>query len=376
MIKADDPTGARLLKAWLEGLRTQSRKKKPRFEAQRLIHPGLTPADGSGFLAAEAQSRHDHPGSPSPLGVTLVRAIRPSTKVDNFDQPEFDALLGALLTFATDRRCQVVPEVFLEVESGIMAVPVGGRIDPILDAPLPPWRQVNRKFLDAAARITSLGQKDMETVCAAIHMHYCATLLLPSDVSGAFSLLVGGIEALAQRFGEKLKAWSDWSGASDWDEFMAQLNLDHGQAAAIRERLLGDRHLRHLKLAESFANYAATNIPLDFWQEPVRTYEWQYDSRSRSAVGGTWSEETPKHFFKNSKDVWLAFKNAYVVRSSFIHAGERRVSYLSDAFLPAAPSRRPTLTIAQLRRSLCYLIHTELSRGSPSLSGLEETGFV
>ncbi len=376
MIKADDPTGARLLKAWIEGLRTQSRKKKPRFEAQRLIHPGLTPAEGKGFLAAEAQSRHDHPGSPSPLGVTLVRAIRPTAKVADFDQPEFNALLGALLTFATDRRCQVVPEVFLGVESGIMAVPLAGRIDPILDAPLPPWRQVNRRFLEAAARITSLGQKDMEAICSAIHMHYCAVLLLPSDVSGAFSLLVGGIEALAQRFGEKLSSWPDWSGAESWDEFMAQLNLDHFQAAAIRERLLDDRHLKHLKLAESFANYAAANIPLDFWREPVRTYEWQYDSVSRSAVSGVWSEEVPQHFFGSAAAVRLAFKNAYNVRSSFIHAGERRVSYLSDAFLPSVSPSKPTLTIAQLRRSLCHLIHTELSRGNPSLNGLEETGFV
>ncbi|WP_229070917.1 hypothetical protein [Actinoplanes sp. DH11] len=257
-----------------------------------------------------------------------------------------------------------------------MAVPLGGRIDPILDAPLPPWKQVNRRFLDVATRVTSLGQKDMQTICSAIHMHYCATLLLPSDVSGAFSLLVGGIEALAQRFGEKFSSWSDWSGAEEWDAFMAQINLDQDHAAAIRERLLDDRHLKHLKLAESFANYAAANIPLGFWREPVRTYEWQYDSLSRAAVGGMWSEESPTHFFTTSDEVRVAFKNAYGVRSSFIHAGERRVSYMSDSFLPAAPPDKPTLTIAQLRRSLCHLIHIELSKGSPSLNGLEETGFV
>ncbi|MGC4865241.1 alpha-galactosidase [Micromonospora sp. DT53] len=55
MLDDEDPTGAARLKDWVDGLRELPPGTPPAFEYQRMIHPGMTPADGHGLLAAEGQ---------------------------------------------------------------------------------------------------------------------------------------------------------------------------------------------------------------------------------------------------------------------------------------------------------------------------------
>jgi hypothetical protein len=61
----------------------------------------------------------------------------------------------------------------------------------------------------------------MHALIAAIHMHYCAALLVTRDPAGAYALLVGGIECLAQHFGSAPTALTDWDESVSWDRFMA-----------------------------------------------------------------------------------------------------------------------------------------------------------
>lgn len=57
-----DPTGAARLKEWADGLRELPPGTPPTFEFQRMIHPGMVPADGNGLLAAEGQGLLQVPG--------------------------------------------------------------------------------------------------------------------------------------------------------------------------------------------------------------------------------------------------------------------------------------------------------------------------
>lgn len=367
-----DGTGAGLLKEWIQGLRTATNEKAPKFVAQRLLHPGINPVDGPGFLGAERQFASLVPGSAGPIGVSVLHAIRPPESSEA-DQVEFDALLGALLTFATNRRCQVLPEILVPIEGSDsrIIVPLTGVSDPTLNAPLPSWDNVNRDVLDVIARITSLDDGSAGAICAALHLHYCASILVLSDLVGAYSLLVAGIEVLAKKFGPSFTAWEDWDHATSWDRFFSRIQLDDEQAAALRERLLEDKPI---KLAESFSRYVAENIPMEFWEEPTKLYTWKYDAETNAPMEGSWTDLSPPHSYSDRDEVKQAFKRAYGIRSSYMHAGERNASFASNAFRAAMKDPRPTPTLGQLRASLRFLIQKEVQRGDPSLAGLEDTG--
>ncbi len=223
----------------------------------------------------------------------------------------------------------------------------------------------------------------MAAVSAAIHMHYCACLLLTRDLAGAYALTVGGIECLAQRFGSPPTSWQDWDEAASWEKFIAKQQFSDQQAQALRSRLMKDRHI---KLAETFATYATTRLPDGFWTQPVRSYEWGVlaDPAGAHPIEGSWSEPEPRgpEFAEDPSKVKAAFKMAYQLRSGFLHAGRRDVSFVRDAFSRAlvadgqdgASRDKPRLTMAQLRAALRSLILLELiKRGDPDSKGLDET---
>ncbi|MGY4898660.1 hypothetical protein ACWEEK_24135 [Micromonospora aurantiaca (nom. illeg.)] len=56
MLDDKDPTGAARLKEWADGLRELAPGTPPTFEFQRMIHPGMVPADGDGLLAATVRA--------------------------------------------------------------------------------------------------------------------------------------------------------------------------------------------------------------------------------------------------------------------------------------------------------------------------------
>lgn len=373
---SSDPSGAARFSRWIDGLRQHDPAERPGFGAQRLIHPGLTPAEGNGLLATEPQGTLVMPGS-GPQAITLLRFICAAPSfLDDGELYERDAMFGSILTLATDRLCQVVPEIFAQTGDGqVLAIPSASQVDSVLSAPLPDWDSIDADVRELAARMTSLSSDDAAAISAAMHMHYSASLLLARDLSGAFALLVGGIECLAQRFGQPPTEWSDWDQANSWDRFISENGLTLAQGEALRERL---KSQTHMKLAETFSAYATSRLPDDFWEQPVRRYIWTIDSETKRVTGGSWSQPEPRNsgFGGDKRTVKKSFKMAYARRSQFLHAGMRNVTFVEDLFGDDPGATRISLSTAQLRASLRELILLELrERGDADPKGLDQIGF-
>jgi hypothetical protein len=387
MLDEEDPTGAERLRAWIDGLRNHPPDVEGFTGFIRMVHPGLWPLSGSGLIAADPQGRLEVPGEDiSSVTVLRYAAAAPDT---SFDLHGRAAMFGALLTLVTDRRCQVAPEVFLEPEGHehLYAVPVTGQVDSTLGGPMPGWGVIDHRFRTVVALMTSLPEDEMAALSAAMHMHYCAALLVSRDLAGAYALTVGGIECLAQKFGKPPTDWQEWDKAAGWEKFIRQQQFTEQQAAALRSRLMKDQHI---KLAETFATYATTRLPQDFWTEPVRSYIWgvEVDARDARPAEGSWSEPQPRgpEFADDPTKVKAAFKTAYQLRSGYLHAGKRDVTFVRDAFNAALVADdqkggtgidKPRLNMAQLRAVLRSLILRELAeRGDPDPKGLDEIGFM
>jgi hypothetical protein len=121
------------LKAWVEDLTLPGKGIPIHPVFQRLVHPGLVPLAGDGFLAALPGRQLDLPGSWAHC-VVLLHWFERGEQGNPLAVEEQDSALGALLTLVTDRRCQVVPEVFAKVEGAMLhiAIPTYGQIDPTL----------------------------------------------------------------------------------------------------------------------------------------------------------------------------------------------------------------------------------------------------
>ncbi len=382
-----DPTGADRLRTWIEGLRNAEPGVAPTSHILRMIHPGIQPLSGDGLVGVDPLSTLHVPGEDA-SAVSLLHYMTVDAESPKFDLHGQAAMLGALITLVTDRRCQVAPEIFAKVEGQDhpFAIPVTGQVDSTLGAPMPAWEQVDSRFREVVARLTSLPEDDMAAVSAAIHLHYCAALLLTRDLAGAYALTVGGIECLAQKFGHPPTNWQEWDKAAGWEKFITKQQLNPQQAQALRGQLMKDQHI---KLAETFATYATTRLPDGFWTQPIRSYVWGVNADPSGAhpIEGSWSEAQPlgPEFDDDPGKAKAAFKTAYQLRSGFLHAGKRDVSFVRDVFdgaLPrnetsGSPADKPRLSMAQLRAVLRSLIIRELvDRGDPDPKGLEETGVV
>ena len=285
--------------------------------------------------------------------------------------------LGGLLTLVSNRLCQVMPEIPPGGATGAMTpLPIAGTIDSQLGAPMPEWDEVDSDFRDLLARLTSLPKKASTAVSAAIHLHYCASLLLTRDRTGAYALVVAGIETLAMCFGEPPRSWDDWDQSEKWDALFTAQQLSEEQTAAIRDRLIRDKHMR---LADTFASYAVETLPEGFWDEEISDYVWGIVAESGELIEGAWmsGQSRDPRFGADPDLTRKAFKKAYQVRSKFIHAGQRTVTLADETFGEAPGRERTVLSFAQARAALRRLILVELEkRGSPEPAGLEELGFV
>ena len=350
------------LKAWVDDLRLQGEDIPIHRVAQRVIHPGLEPLQGDGFVAAQPIRQIDLPGS-WPYSVALLHWLERDEQGerDALAVDERDSAIGALLTLVTDRRCQVIPELFAQVEGAPqgIAIPIYGQIDPALGSPMPGWEALDQELRTTLARIASLNEDDAWTISAAMHMHYCAALLAAGDLTGAYALVVGGLETLAQRYGSPPNDWAEWDQAAGWDSFMAEQQLTGEQSAALRERLMGDLHMR---LAETFATYVSERLPATFWEEPVTVYTWRVNGVTGQPLEGTW-EAGPQRasaFAANRRELKKTLKRSYQARSRFIHAGERGVTFPSELVSRIPGRGDDQLSFAVLRGALRRLILIEL----------------
>lgn len=350
------------LKAWVDDLRLRGENIPIRRVAQRVIHPGLEPLGGNGFVAAQPVRQIDLPGS-WPHSIALLHWLERDVEGerDTLGVEERDSAIGALLTLVSDRRCQVVPEVLAQVEGSSqgIAIPIYGQIDPALSSPMPSWETLDQELRATLARIASLDNDDAWTISAAMHMHYCAALLAAGDLTGAYALVVGGLEVLAQQYGSPPDDWADWDRAASWDTFMAEQQLTGEQSAALRARLMGDLRMR---LAETFAMYVSDRLPATFWEESASVYTWGVNGLTGEPLEGTWQAGPPRAsaLARDRRELKRALKRSYQARSRFIHAGERGVAFAAE-LVSRIPGRGDSrLSFAVLRSALRRLILIEL----------------
>lgn len=356
----EDPSGAMRIKAWIAELRRLGRESPVNRSVQRLVHPGHQPTRGNGLLAAQPLRSYQPPGE-EPKGVVLLHYLHGDRDQRSVDPHAEDAMLGALLTLVADRRCEVVPELVAKVEGNdrSLLIPLTSQADSKLAAPLPPWEEINDGLKEFLSRFAVLNNGDAETLSAAMPMHYCAVLLLPRDVTGAYAIAVSGLETLAHRFGTPPTDWNSWDQSQRWERFIDEHGLTQDQAIALRGRLMEDRSIR---LAETFRSYVGDRLPSTFWTEPVAGYTWGVNASSGQAIEGSWSEPRPRapRFAEDPDALRNALKRAYSARSSYLHAGERPVPFASHLFAGQADELSATLSVGHLRAALQTLILLEM----------------
>jgi hypothetical protein len=139
--------------------------------------------------------------------------------------------------------------------------------------------------------------------------------------------VVGGLEALAQRYGSPPSDWAEWDLAVSWDGFMAEQQLTEGQSAALRDRLMLDKQIR---LAETFATYVSDRLPTAFWGEPVREYRWNVNGLTGEPLKGVWEVARP------------ALAHSQVTVASSRKRSSAATTQDPDSFMPAsAPCPSP-----------------------------------
>lgn len=368
-----DPSGAAHIAHWVKSLRSLDPSKPPRVVLQRMRHPGVRPASGSGLVSPIPIGRVTAAGHMA-LSLSLLQFLDedPAHEDQVEDLVVSGSVLGGLLTLVSNRMCEVVPELPPGGVTGVMTpLAITGTIDSQLGAPMPEWDEVDSDLRDLLARLTSLPTKASTTISAAIHLHYCASLLLTSDMTGAYALVIAGLETLAMSFGEPPTSWDDWDQAEEWDALFTAQQLSGEQAAALRGRLIRDKHLR---LADTFATYAVETLPEGFWDEEVSDYVWGVAAESGEIIEGAWmnARRRDPRFGADPDLAKSSFKKAYQVRSKFMHAGQRTVTLADDMFGQAPGRERTVLSFAQARAALRRLILLELERrGSSASAGLE-----
>jgi hypothetical protein len=319
-------------------------------------------------VAAQPIGQFDLPGS-WPYSVALLHWLERDEEGERNELAvdERDSAIGALLTLVTDRRCQVVPELLAQVEGSPqrIAIPIYGQIDPALGSPMPRWEALDQELRTTLAKIASLNEEDAWTISAAMHMHYCAALLAAGDLTGAYALVVGGLETLAQQYGSPPSDWAEWDQAAGWDSFIAEQQLTDKQSVALRNQVMRDLRMR---LAETFATYISEQLPATFWEEPVSVYTWGVNGVTGQPLEGTW-QAGPRRapaFAGDRGKLKKALKRSYQARSRFIHAGERGVTFPSELMSRIPGRSGDQLSFASLRGALRRLILIELEARATS----------
>ncbi|WP_409495700.1 hypothetical protein [Amycolatopsis sp. cmx-11-12] len=270
---------------------------------------------------------------------------------------------AGLLTFAFNRRIEALEEMALGVEGSMygLLLPLSDRIDSNLMAPIENGQDSTRRFSGALEKLLSLPDSDYDIISAAIQMHYSAALLSVRETNAAYSLLVGAIELLAQRYGEMDNSWEAWSEAAKWDARFRKLKLNEDQRKGMRKELLSENKHRNLK--RSFVAYVQERIPLDFWSSPVRDWFHQFDTASGECSGGDWAGPRPRLIESPSVSfVDKVLSGAYLTRSEYVHAGKRHINLADEMTIIARPEKAKRLPIAALRDALRVLIEQELEK--------------
>ncbi|HEV2345131.1 MAG TPA: hypothetical protein VGS97_13625 [Actinocrinis sp.] len=285
---------------------------------------------------------------------------------------ELTAAFGSLLTFAAGHRIEAFEEWPVTDQGGeTIFMSLGHMSDKRLEAPS--GGDLIEKLNELVDRITHLDEDSARVVLAALQLHYGACVLAPVSPTSAYMSIVAGIEALSREFGNPPHEWSAWDMAGRWDRFMAEADLSADQAEMLRARLMKDQHMR---LAETFGEYASTRLPESFWTD--EHFDWIYvgDGRGGHLPG---YEQSRYHFSESvptdRRTLKACLKESYRLRSQFVHTGESEVTYLTpmstrkhetdpSVHADGAPKKSAPLPFAALRSILTSLISAELDAGT------------
>ena len=283
---------------------------------------------------------------------------------DDLKDAELGASIGAVLALLTDRRIEILEELPASMEGQpdrLTFISYTSVFDRRLVTPVDvvDFDATLREFL---GKFISIPEGQRTAVAAALDLHYGSALLFEKDLSAAYTLAVAGIEALSRGFGAPPSNWSDWDQSATWDKFARHHKLPSELYDALKAKLMKNQHLR---LKETFANYAAYRLPDDFWDDEWN--EWIYNVRMPDGVydGGDWSSR--KHvrdYLTVDRDVLrAALRRSYDARSGFVHTGNRSVNTSSELYsqIHASGEDRP-LSYACIRSILSRLLREEIDK--------------
>jgi hypothetical protein len=277
--------------------------------------------------------------------------------------------LGALITFALDRRVQVASteQPLSMTGSSVTNFIPGQANDRELMGPLP--AEPKSAFEDTARAVLGLRERDRGPIGAAIDLHYASTLLLDTDLNAAYALAVAGIETLSRHYNDLEFSWNDWDEAPHLDSVFAELELSVDQADRLRSELIEGRHL---KLRQTFATYVADSLPDRFWELEMQDYLPTYSFAPDESTVFTGLDAAEQlrldRFVPRDRSAFRRRLLAtYDARSSYVHTGRRGVSESQTmatlAGSPGDETRRP-LEYLVVRRILRTLAQHELARRS------------
>lgn len=196
--------------------------------------------------------------------------------------------------------------------------------------------------------ITDLIGKDRKTyqgVMRAIRRYVIGMYRISDDIDLAYASLVASIESLAQEFDQFSPEWSDYDQRKRklMDEALAEASSEI--RGKVREAILKSEHVA---LGRRFRIFALEHLTPSFFREEA--------ALTNSPIGRS--------------DLDLALKNAYQIRSKYVHELHPLPKLLTNSFYHADVTQvdgQPTLTFQGLARVARHVIFQVVSR-APNVS--------
>jgi hypothetical protein len=352
---------------WLTRLGELPQSAPPAARYRRVLVPGFEPLDFDRTLirmvaVGPLNQGGQWPGR-GPQAVSYVQWLDLASQDDASDEQAIATDLAGLLTFISDRRIEIVgTEVPLRQEgtSRLTFLPIAQLPDRSLFGPIEASMPADLEMY--LARMVTLSSKDQKAIGAALALHYDACLLMELDVSAAYALLVGALEALSRRFGSPPTDWGSWDEATRFDRVFQEAGLTDEQVAAMRVALVAQRQVR---LKRTFAEYGAHRLPDSFWNREFRDF---VPTITLTAEGGThaegeWQKPLPlAGLVPSDRDnLRRCLMQSYDARSEFVHQGKRSVSIMGTAAqIARGVQTEEAVPMLGLRTMVRALIHEEI----------------
>ncbi|MER7635992.1 MULTISPECIES: hypothetical protein [Streptomyces rochei group] len=329
----------------------------------RILLPGSTPLRAEGLFRFEPVGPVDQLGS-TPGFLASVGWIEDGDH--QATTPSFGGMsreLAAVLTLITGRRIEAFHEQPISMEgrpNRITYLPVEALPDRSLIGPIKPTLSIDDEIREFLGKARSLQRNEYVAISAAVDLHYGACLLFGRDLTAAYTLLVAGLETLAQCFYDAPTSWEEWDQAPRWEKFIRVNNLNDSQARALRYKLLDGAHIR---LKAKFVDYASTRVEERFFDETWRDYVPTISMPEGKVTGGQWGEAKKiRDFLPDTRDALRAsLKKTYDARSGFVHQEKKATTLTQEAIgLIGRTSPSKPLPFALLRAVLGHLIRLEV----------------